>query len=74
MRRNTPPWEDPNDDDEKTVSDCYQVSIDIGENSQEPTLVVFKQSSHGPIYINHIIGDDVISLYEILTNTQFIPE
>ena len=72
MRRNTPPWEDP-DDDGHTINDCCFVSFDIGENMDIPTAIVAKKTSTGFMVINMFTEDDAIALYETLFNEKIIP-
>ena len=70
MRRspNSPPWRE--DDEPNTISDCYMVSFDIGENMDSPTAVVLKQSSTGPHIIQIFHDDDAIAIYETLTGEE----
>ena len=72
MRNNRPPWDEPNED-EQTISDCFFVSFDIGENMDIPTAVVGKKSSTGFHIVNIFQEDDAILLYETLTGEQVVP-
>lgn len=63
-----PPWKD--DDEPKTITDCYFVSFDIGENMDIPTAVVGKKTSSGFIIVNMFQEDDAIALYETLTGEE----
>lgn len=70
MRRSPsmPPWKEENEP--KTITDCYFVSFDIGENMDIPTAVVGKKTSSGFIIVNMFQEDDAIALYETLTGEE----
>ena len=70
MRRspNQPPWKE--DDEPKSIVDCYFVSFDIGENLDVPTAIVGKQTSAGFIPIRIFQEDDAIALFETLTGEE----
>ena len=68
-----PPWVDPEPDEPNTISDCFFVSFDIGENMDIPTAVVGKKSSTGFHVVNLFQEDDAIALYETLTGEEVVP-
>lgn len=73
MRNNRPPWQEPEENEDQTISDCFFVSFDIGENMDIPTAVVGKKASTGFHIVNLFHDDDAILLYETLTGEQIVP-
>lgn len=74
MQRGRAPWNEPSEDEQNTISDCFFISFDIGENMDSPTAVVGKKSSAGFHIINVFQDDDAIHLYEIMTGEELVPE
>ena len=62
------PWN--NDDDEKSISECFYLSFDIGTNMEIPTAAVLKQSSNGVHLVRLFQCDEALDLYEFVTGEE----